>query len=422
MTPVLPEARILARAKLAVYTTFFVVGFVFASWASRMVAIRDTLDFQPEQMGRLLLVGAVGSILALPVSGWVVQRIGGRRTIIVFSIVMCGGYGLTATTLGSVPIMMTGLFLFIGGIGMGVNDSAMNFEGTRVEGALKRSIMPRFHGFFSLGTMAGALVGALVARSGITLMLHVGIAIIVGFIIVQLGARWLLPAGFDTQDIDVTSPAPVVGAPAPLESPQSAPAQPSVWAAWREPRTWMIGLVVLAAALTEGAGNDWIALGVTDGFHVTEEWGSLTLFIFLTFMTVARFAGTTLIDRLGRVTVLRMCGISAIVGLILFALAPWMWLALVGAALWGLGAALGFPVGMSAASDDPRQAAARVAVVATIGYAAFFAGPPLLGELAAHVGYRNAMLAIIVPAVVSVIVAFVAQAKQPQDTNATSER
>jgi MFS family permease len=172
--------------------------------------------------------------------------------------------------------------------------------------------------------------------------------------------------------------------------------------AWLEARTLIIGLVVLAAALTEGSANDWVALAVVDGFGKDNAVGALTFGLFVTAMTAMRFLGTRLLDRYGRVVVLRLCSALALAGLLLFALVSedMMWLALVGVVLWGMGAALGFPVGMSAASDDPLRAAARVSVVSTIGYSAFLAGPPLLGMLAQHVGYRHALLAIAIPVVV----------------------
>jgi len=103
--------------------------------------------------------------------------------------------------------------------------------------------------------------------------------------------------------------------------------------------------------------------------------------------------------------VLRLAGGLAFVGLALFALVPNLPLALVGVVLWGMGAALGFPVGMSAASDDPVRAAGRVSVVSTVGYTAFFVGPPLIGLLAEHVGYRHALLAILVPIALGLLVA-----------------
>jgi len=104
--------------------------------------------------------------------------------------------------------------------------------------------------------------------------------------------------------------------------------------------------------------------------------------------------------------VLRLCAALGLVGLLVFGLVPdtMLWLAVLGAVLWGMGAALGFPVGMSAASDDPLRAAARVSVVSTIGYTAFLAGPPLLGLLAEHVGYRHALLAVAGPIVIGLLV------------------
>src|SRR5690606_29170745 len=111
----------------------------------------------------------------------------------------------------------------------------------------------------------------------------------------------------------------------------------------------------------------------------------------------------------GRVVVLRASASLAFVGLALFALPPSIALTALGAVLWGLGAAVGFPVGISAAADDPVHAASRVPVVATIGYSAFLVGPPVLGFLADVVGYRYAMLAIALPAVLSLLVAGVAR-------------
>src|SRR5690606_12328662 len=131
--------------------------------------------------------------------------------------------------------------------------------------------------------------------------------------------------------------------------------------------------------------------------------------VFVAAMTLGRFAGGALLDRFGRVVVLRVSAGLAILGLALFAIPSSILFAAIGAILWGLGAAVGFPVGISAAADDPLHAAARVPVVATIGYSAFLVGPPVLGFLADKVGYRTALLAIIVPAVVSLLVAAVAR-------------
>jgi predicted MFS family arabinose efflux permease len=144
---------------------------------------------------------------------------------------------------------------------------------------------------------------------------------------------------------------------------------------------------------------------VVDGLGSSEAAGAGLFALFVGAMTVARWFGGRIIDRLGRVTALRLSMVSALVGLALYSLSGMYWLSALGALLWGLGAALAFPMGMSAASDDPRHAAARVSVVSTIGYIAFLAGPPFLGFLGDRVGLRFALLAILVPIAVALVLA-----------------
>ena len=150
--------------------------------------------------------------------------------------------------------------------------------------------------------------------------------------------------------------------------------------AWLEPRTLLIGVVVFAAAFTEGTANDWLAVAFVEGHELPAWAGVLAFATFLTFMTLGRIAGTGLLDRFGRVPVLRVSFALAAVGAALVILGN-PWVAFVGTAVWGVGAALGFPVGLSASADDAERAAARMSVVATIGYVAFIAGPPVLGLL-----------------------------------------
>jgi MFS family permease len=383
------DAKRLNAASLAVFVTFLLNGFNFASWAARLPAVRDGLDLRPEQIGLLLLVGSIGSLVALPLSGMVVQRLGARRTILIFATLNAAGLLLAATgvAVGVVWMVVPALVLF--GIGTGVWDSAMNLEGAAVEQRLGRAIMPRFHAGFSFGTMAGAALGAVAAWLAAPIAVHLAVALALSTVGVFLCSRYFLPEGtHDAVSEHVEDGAPRVRA----------------FNAWLEPRTLLVGLVVLAAALTEGAANDWVSLAVVDGFETSDAMGAVAFGVFVTAMTAMRLLGTALLDRWGRVKVLRLCAALSLVGLAVFGLGPTLWLALVGAVLWGMGAALGFPVGMSAASDDPRRAAPRVAVVATIGYSAFLAGPPLLGLLAEHVGYRQALLVIMVPVIIGLLV------------------
>jgi len=376
-------------ASVAVFITFFLSGFNFAGWAARLPAVRDALGFSPNKMGVLLLLAAIGSLLALPMSGVVVQWLGARRTVQVSAGLNTAGLVLASVGVALGSVWLTGIGLSIYGIGTGVWDAAMNLEGAAAEQLLGRSMMPRYHAGFSFGTVTGAGLGAAAAALGVPVIAHLGIALTVSLAVVLFATRHFLPEG--THDAHPDDARGVRGA-------------AKAFNAWGESRTLLIGLVVLAAALTEGSANDWVSLAVVDGFGTSNAVGAVAFAVFVTAMTGMRLLGTGLLDRWGRVLVLRLCAALSLIGLLVFALAPTLWLATVGVVAWGMGAALGFPVGMSAAADDPRRAPARIAVVSTIGYSAFLAGPPLLGMLAEQVGYRHALLAILAPVVIGLFV------------------
>ena len=395
-----PSHSQVRRAVTAVMVTFALNGFAFAGWAARLPTVRDELDLRPEELGLLLIVGAAGALVAMPLSGLAVQRLGTRRTILTFAAINALGLLVAAAGVGLGEVWFVAAALVAFGMGTGVWDAAMNIEGAAVEQSLGRAIMPRFHAGFSLGTMLGAAVGALAAHLDAPLLLHLGLVLPAGYVLLLIASRWFLPVEIEDGADEDASRVPVTRA-------------------WTERRTLLIGLVVLAAALTEGAANDWVSLAVVDGFGTGEAVGAMGFAVFVTAMTAMRLLGTGLLDRYGRVAVLRIVAALSLVGLLVFGLSPWLWLAAVGIVLWGAGAALGFPVGMSAASDDPRRAPARVAVVSTIGYSAFLAGPPLLGFLAGQVGYRHALLAVAVPVVIGL---FVTQAAKPLPTAAGGAR
>jgi MFS family permease len=377
----------LKAAAAATFVVFGINGLVFASWAARIPAVTETLHVTAGQMGTLLLCTAVGSLLALPTAGLVVGRIGTANTVRASGILAAlAGVGIALSLLGeSIPGTAVSLFFF--GIGIGLWDVAQNIEGADVEHRLKRTIMPQFHAAFSGGAFIGALIGAGLSNLGVGLPLHLLVIAGVVAVVALLAPRYFLP--------HLAAAAPADGEPQAAKGPS----------AWRDSRTLLIGVVVLGATLTEGAGNDWIAKASVDGLHTSESTGALMFALFVLAMTAMRFFGGRVIDIYGRVVVLRASMAAAAAGLCLFVLAGNVWLAAVGAALWGVGAALAFPMGMSAAADDPKHAAARVSVVSTLGYISFLAGPPLLGYLGDITGIHLALLAILAPIVLALVLA-----------------
>jgi MFS family permease len=377
----------LKAASVATFLIFGVNGLVFASWAARIPAVTEILHLTSGQMGTLLLFTAIGSLIALPTAGWVVGRIGTANTVRASGLLAAlAGTGVALSLLAeSVPASALALFFF--GMGIGLWDVAQNIEGADVEHRLKRTIMPQFHAAFSGGAFVGALIGSALSSLGVSLPVH--LLVIAGLVAVLtlVVPRYFLP--------HIAAGRPADGEPKLARGPS----------AWRDGRTLLIGVVVLGATLTEGAGNDWIAKASVDGLGTTESTGALLFAVFVLAMTATRFAGGMVIDRFGRVAVLRASMAAAAAGLGLFVLAGNVWLAGAGAALWGVGAALAFPMGMSAAADDPRHAAARVSVVSTIGYMSFLAGPPLLGYLGDITGIHLALLAILAPILVALLLA-----------------
>lgn len=363
------------RARRAVAASFAVSGVALASFLSRVPGVRDGLGLSSAQLGLLLLCLSGGSMVGLPVSGPIVHRFGPARAVLAASMTVATGLVTLAAGLqvGAAGPAAVGFVLI--GLGIGIWDVAMNVEGADVERRLGRPLMPRLHAAFSLGTMAGAGLGVVSAAAGVPLAAQVLLVAALAPVSMALAVRFFLPVHTDAA--------------------QGASGASRALAAWQEPRTLLIGLLVLGFAFVEGSANDWIAVAMVDGHGTSEVVGAIAFGVFVTAMTLGRLIGGSALERWGRVAVLRATAVLALAGLLPVLLGGSTAVVLAGASLWGLGASLGFPVGMSAAADDPVRAAARVSVVSSIGYTGFLAGPLLIGLLADSAGILRALLVVL---------------------------
>ncbi len=379
-------------AKVAVSLVFATSGLSLSSWFARVPEIQQLLDLTPGQLGLLLLCLSLGSVTALPLAGVVVRRLGTARTVALGCLAVAAGVALAGLGAQVLALaVLTGAALVAVGAAMGCWDVAMNVEGAAVERRLGRTILPRFHAAWSIGTVVGALVAFGASAVGVPVAVHLGVVAVVVAAVTTAATTRFLPVAPD--------------------SVSAAAEHGGALLAWREPRTLLLGLLVLCAAFTEGVANDWLAIGLRDGYGTTAAVGVLGFAFFVTAMTVGRLVIGPVLDRVGRVPVIVTSFAAVVVGAVVVVFSPVLWLALVGTVVWGLGASVGFPLGISAAADGGNSEA-RVSVVATLGYTAFLAGPPLLGALGDRVGVHPALLVV---AVVSVPGMLLARSARPPE-------
>ena len=389
------KTRTPATWRNALFVVFMINGLGFSTWLARVPAIRDGLDISTAEVAALLFTGALGAVGGLVFSSHIIAWIGQRNTILFFGLL--GLVGIAGIGIGSSWVStyaLTVIAIICAGAGNGIADVAMNVEGAAVEKAVSRNIMPWFHAFWSLGTVTGAGLSALMSFLGVGIAPHT-----IAMALVMAPVLWIVSRVI-TDDRGSVS--------------EEGVSQRSTLAdrlrVWKEPRTLAIGIIALGMAFAEGSANDWLALAIVDGRDQTNAVGALWFGFFTLGMMTGRIGGVYLLDKFGRVPVLQWSAAMAIAGLALVILVEQPVLSGLGALMWGLGSSLGFPVGMSAAADNHEGSAARVSAVATVAYGAFLIGPPLIGGLGESIGILAALWVVVG---VIVLAFFAAPAAKP---------
>ena len=389
------RAHAALRATCVVYVC---LGFGTSAWLSRLPDVRDDLGLTPATIGTMLLIASLGSLLTLPTSGPIVTKIGarasGRIGVLIWALgIVCAGLGALNA---SIPLATAGLVLLAAGNGLW--GATMNIEAGLVQAAVRRTVVPVIQAMYAVGMLGGALLGALAAQMGLSLGAHLfGLAALellacgaaVGFYLTKEEVAALAPASEKSDGGEASS----------------NKAKGLTRVAWREKQTVLIALMVMSAGLMEGAANDWLNLSMVDGYGYSTAAASAAFAFFLLMMTIVRFASPRLEARLGSPKLLRITFTGAVVGLLLVAFAPHHLFAVAGIALWGIGSALGFPLGISALSVDPVMTPARVSVLSTVNYGAALIGPPLLGLIADHIGYHRALAFVALPVLLAIVLA-----------------
>jgi MFS family permease len=372
----------LRRWRWTITAAFGLGGITVSAWGPRLPAIKASLGIDPATIGLLLAGVTVGAILGLLASTPVLHRLGGRRAVPGALLLIAAALAVMGLALILTSVPLLAVAFVIAGLGVGALDVMINVEGAAVERLVARTLMPGMHAAWSVGVAAGSGIGAACAALGISpagQILAEAVLIAAAALVVARG----IPGGQHALD----------DRHAPDEQPSpDRKAKLRHWLrGWLDWRLLLIGVVMLGVELGEGTAGNWLSLAARTGKGQTAAVAALFVTAFAAGEALTRICGGPIVDRLGRVRTIRVTTALGVVGMVLFIEAGNRWIVLAGVLLWAAGVSMGFPLGMSAAAESGPDPAARVSVVASIGYFANLAGPPAIGLLAQSAGLLNSL-------------------------------
>jgi len=371
-TPVSPKIR---RDVQATFASFALSGAVGGTWFSRIPAVREHLHADLRTVGFVLLCMGLGSLITMPFTGRITQRLSAPIVCRYASMTACLLMPIlpfNSNTLGFAAVL-----LVMGGA-YGMWDVTLNVHAASTEKACGKPIMPMLHGSWSAGLIVGSSIGALMAGAGVSLRLHFLLVMPVMLVLSVLATRWWT-------DHRVEAAAAAAAAASDVEGDHRTPGSPALAKTARVLTVpiILIGIMTMCSTLSEGAASDWLALYLHDDRGVSQGLAALIFTTYTVALTIGRFSGGGVLQRFGRVNTLRLSGCVTAAGIVATVVVPGIGGPFLGAILWGLGLSVVFPVAVTAAGDvGGKNAAGAISAVSTIAYGSFLAGPPLIGILA----------------------------------------
>ncbi|MBK6010191.1 MFS transporter [Streptomyces sp. MBT53] len=374
----------------AVLTAFFALdGFIFAGWVVRIPAIKEQTGASAGTLGLALLGVSAGAVITMMLTGRLCRRYGNHQVTVACAVLLSLSVSLPPLTHSALTL---GLVLLVFGAAYGGINVAFNSAAVELVRAMRRPIMPSFHAAFSLGGMVGAGLGGLVAGT-LTPTQHLFGLTVLGLVVTVLIGRPLLR---------LQPPPPPPHEDSPKE--ETAEAAPRRLDARTRGLVVTFGLIALCTAFGEGALADWSALHLQQDLDATAGAAAIGYSCFALAMTAGRLSGTRLLERLGRTRTLVAGGTTAAVGMLLGALAPTLWAAVLGFVITGLGLANLFPVAVERAGT--LAGPDGVAIASTLGYGGMLLGPPAIGFMADWYSLPAALTSVAVLAATAALIGF----------------
>ena len=358
----------LARTQsvVAVALLFAVNGLIVGGYGGVLPSIRERLDLTATGIAILLFTAGAAAIVAMQIAGRLCDAIGARQVALA-GLPLLVAAATTFAFATTFPLAVVAAVLI--GLGNGTIDVAMNAVGVQVESARKRPIMSTFHALWSLGGFVGA--GSVVLMA--TVMDLRGAAIVLPLLLVLAAVASITFLVV----LKITPPTAVL----PHRKDGVKTKIPAI--------AWLLAIMAVGFGLSEGTATDWSSLHVTEVAHVDPTTGALGLVAVQGFMVLIRLVGDRLVARFGRRAIVRFGGGCAAVGYGTVTLVHDLPLLLLGWALVGLGVGMIAPQVYAVAG--PIGGGRILAVVVTFGYAAFLAGPAIVGFLVSRLGLHHTM-------------------------------
>ncbi len=328
-------------------------GFSFSTWASRIPTIKEEFGFNEAELGSLLLSMPIGSLLGLPISGWLVSKYNSRVPLSI-------GYGLNALALAGIACAHTTFTLIIAitifAFTTRIFNISVNTQALTLQKQFGRKNLGSFHGFWSLGGIGGILLSTILISQNVSMMLHFAVVALVMLLVTLYAFPSLLKG-----DKSETGNKLIINKP--------------------DPYIFHLGLVVFLCAICEGGMFDWSGIYFQEIIRVNIfTYGYL---IFMTFMAISRFLSDRIIERIGMPLTYIMSALCIALGIMVAIVFPFFWTAMLGFSLVGFGTAAIIPMSYALAGASKKYSPGMaISIIATYSITGMLLGPPLIGYLA----------------------------------------
>lgn len=338
--------------RIATSIFFFIAGLTYSSWACRIHDIKAVFRLSDGALGSVLFALPIGLMVSLPVSGWLVTRMGSRKVLISAGLL----FPLMLAAIGFAPgIWQLVTLLFCFGFMNNVFEISMNTQAVGIEALYGRSIMASFHGLWSLAGFAGVGLGTLAISLDLPITQHFIFICLICWLLVFISYRYLLPA-------DETS-----------DSSQPIFAKP-------DGSILKLGMIAFSSLVTEGTMFDWSGIYFQKTVQAPEHLTTVGYIAFMSTMAGGRFIADRFVTKMGTKRVLQISGMMTTTGLLLSICFPYLVTATIGFLLVGFGVSSVVPLVLALAGRSKTMApGVAIAAVSTVGFLGFLLGPPMIG-------------------------------------------